>query len=173
MKQILVGLLIIGFLILALVAVACTDPEQIALARARERDAGARERSAPYTGEVSVINAQVDATLKELRLISDLSKEERLFDAQMGRNEFTTIVLEFRALELSIQEETEAARQATAELKEATENADGIGHNALAAANNTWWTNLLLGVFGIVLFGLTVTVIVFIVRSERRLVDRP
>lgn len=162
--------LITGFLIIAVatIATACST-EGIELAEMRKLDAKARAESAPYAGEVSVINAQTDATLEKLSLISKLSKEDRLFDAQMGRNEFATIVLEFRALELSIQEEVEAARQVTAELEEATENADGIGHNAQAAANNTWVMTWVLAVFGTLLLGLCVTVIVFAAQFEKRL----
>lgn len=130
---------------LLLLAVGCTDPEAVALARAREADARAREKAVPYAGEVALINAGTDATLERLSQLSKLSKEERLFDAQMSVQEFTTVVLKFRALELSIQEEVEAANAATAKLEKVAEQAEPIGHNAAAAAKNSWFTNIAIG----------------------------
>jgi len=162
--------LIIGFLIIAvaIVATACIT-EGIERAKAQERDAAARAASAPIVAQAVVIEAETNATLEKLRALTDINKEMRTFDAQLARQEFATTVLEFQALNLAIRQETEAARQVTAELEEAVKKAEPIGHNAEAAARNTWYTNLILGVFGIALLGQGVALVVFTVRSERRL----
>ncbi len=151
MKTFMIGAVLICVAMLVGV-VACTDPEAIALARMRELDAAARLEAAP----VLVIEAQTNATLQKLSWMSKLSKEERTFDAQMARQEFTTIILEFQALSLAIRQDTEAALLAAERLEKVAEQAEPIGHNAAAAAANSWWGNLILAGLSFGLIGLAI-----------------
>jgi len=159
-------LTILGLAVLLVAACSTTALER---AEAEKWRAKAGAEAAPITAQVAVIEAEKNAALEQLRALTDINKEMRSFDAQMGRNEFATIVLEFEALNLAIRQETEAANEAATRLNKAAENAEPIGHNALAAARNTFFANWLLGIIGALLLGLTATLIFFCAKFERRL----
>lgn len=161
----IVLLLLIALVGMAITLTACTTEEDVALARAREWDAKARAEAAP----VVVIEAETNATLQKLRAVADVDKEMRAFDAQLARQEFAATVLEMQALNLAIREEMAAATKAVARLEDAAADAEPIGHNAFAAAQNSWYTNVILVGFGVFLLGLATLTIGLFARLERRL----
>lgn len=167
MKGYVLVLCLIAIATVVVVATACSTAG-IERAEAQKWDAKARADAAPYVGQATLLEAESSASLEMQRLLAQLSKEERLFDAQLARNEFATLVLEFQALNLAIREETEAAQRATAELMKVAEQADGVGHNALAAARNTFLAAWVLAALGVLVVGYGAALVVITLRFEKR-----
>lgn len=134
--------LLVVLVVLLLVA-ACTTVG-IEDAERRKYDAKARAEAAPIVAQAGLIEAETNATLEKLRAVTDIGKEVRAFDAQMARQEYATAILEMQALNLAIREEVEAAKRVTEELGEAGD----MAYNSRAAAENSWWSLLIIPIVG-------------------------
>lgn len=124
----------------------CTDPETAKLARETEMyNAKARAEAAPVT----VIEAQTNAHLEKLRAETDTTKEMRVFDAQMARQEFATAVLEMRALNTAIIESRVSIEEMDRRIDELNAGTGGLLRNGEEAADRSWWLLLLVPIFGV------------------------
>lgn len=155
-----IGLFIISVALivgLVLSLIACTTQEEIELAKMRNADAQARLESARAQGTVNVLREQANVHNETLRTEADISKEWREFELQLERDKLqlhreqtANILVEGQALIVALQENR------------------AIAENAHSAAENSWWTVLLVTPVFVMNLGIIGLIILVSARFQRK-----